>query len=553
MADDNFKSLLSPQSSWYDIAKGAFNRDKKFQKRKRKAQVGLFFMDIWENNKKNKVLKNLQALEDEKVLKHAGLQADFDKSIKLIESNDAINASSNKQYTYYDDLAENWFNENYGSIDGFSEEDLYSQDFINKKRELKRNYIDGTLYQRHLDEMKGVPTITVGEGEDAREVFVRTKEAYFKPYDDYYKAKQKYYTQPKNLSVIHQALSFIPGLGGDEITLKEDINSTKELADKRIARRKDLFTDNEAQTTLAINIEDLRAESQNFTIDIESAYEILDDAGVDKNLQDNLLRDARGLSKDGNVYTVGNVNTVLTSYLDEPVSYQLTAIQEDNKDKVVAIMGPRPEVADVNNPTDEEVAAQSQYDRDFKYRIKELSANQLGMEVSYIDKLTYSVDSTVDFLYDLDPDLDPERKNELRNKFIEDRILKEFGTADNQLVNSIRTTYMAEIASEVMLAKNGIGTRDGTNDAFNFKISVVQATTQGQFEHFRNVVPEFKNLDDAQIQSNLQSGKYDDYIYNLYKLNKTNVLNQVIDSISGGSSSNFLDDFRTNADTSFRP
>ena len=31
MADDNFKSLLSPQSSWYDIAKGAFNKDKKFQ------------------------------------------------------------------------------------------------------------------------------------------------------------------------------------------------------------------------------------------------------------------------------------------------------------------------------------------------------------------------------------------------------------------------------------------------------------------------------------------------------------------------------------------
>ena len=56
---------------------------------------------------------------------------------------------------------------------------------------------------------------------------------------------------------------------------------------------------------------------------------------------------------------------------------------------------------------------------------------------------------------------------------------------------------------------------------------------------------------DAQIQSNLQSGKYDDYIYNLYQLNKTNVLNQVIDSISGDSSSNFLDDFRTNPDTSF--
>ena len=153
MADDNFKSLLSPQSSWYDIAKGAFNRDKKFQKRKRKAQVGLFLMDIWENNKKNKVLKNLQALEDEKVLKHAGLQADFDKSIKLIETNDDINASSNKQYTYYDDLAENWFNENYGSIDGFSEEDLYSQDFINKKRELKRKNlkkVNGNHVKYHL-------------------------------------------------------------------------------------------------------------------------------------------------------------------------------------------------------------------------------------------------------------------------------------------------------------------------------------------------------------------------------------------------------------------
>ena len=149
----------------------------------------------------------------------------------------------------------------------------------------------------------------------------------------------------------------------------------------------------------------------------------------------------------------------------------------------------------------------------------------------------------------MDPDLDLERKDELRNKFIEGNILKEFGTVDNQLVNSIKTTYMAEIASEVMLAENGIGTDN--NDAYNFKMSVVNLTTERQFEHFRNVVPEFKNLSDAQIKINLQSGKYDDYIYNLYKLNKMNVLNQVIDSISGDSSSNFLDDFRTNTDINF--
>ena len=78
MADDNFKSLLSPQSSWYDIAKGAFNRDKKFQKRKRKAQVGLFLIDIWENKKKNKVLKNLD-LNPEIFLSRVGDQKIKDK------------------------------------------------------------------------------------------------------------------------------------------------------------------------------------------------------------------------------------------------------------------------------------------------------------------------------------------------------------------------------------------------------------------------------------------------------------------------------------------
>ena len=543
MADDNFKSLLSPQSSWYDIAKGAFNRDKKFQKRKRKAQVGLFLMDIWENNKKNKVLKNLQALEDEKVLKHAGLQADFDKSIKLIETNDAINASPNKQYTYYDDLAENWFDENYGSIDGFSEEDLYSQDFINKKRELKRNYIDGTLYQRHLDEMKGVPTITVGEGEDAREVFVRTKEAYFKPYDDYYKAKQKYYTQPKNLSVVHQALSFIPGLGGDEIKLKEDINSTKELADKRIARRKDLFTDNEAQTTLAINIEDLRAESQNFTIDTEAAFAIFDEAGVPKTLQDDLLREARELSQNKNVYTVGNVKTTLTSYLNEPVSYQIKSVLEDNKTRVISVIGERPVAANENNPTREEIDSQEDWDREYNYRIKELTASSIGMEVSYIDKLTFTVQETIDFMYDLDPDLDLERKDELRNKFIERSIIQEFGFGNEAFINQLNTSYMATMELNISNAVNGIN-RDG-NPAWDFYNISRFAPTPQILNRLQTIVPEFKDLSNNEIKDLLKTGgaentKYDDFIYELYRKQQLKELSQIKDVISFS-----LDDFRT--------
>ena len=543
MADDNFKSLLSPQSSWYDIAKGAFNRDKKFQKRKRKAQVGLFLMDIWENNKKNKVLKNLQALEDEKVLKHAGLQADFDKSIKLIETNDAINASSNKQYTYYDDLAENWFNENYGSIDGFSEEDLYSQDFINKKRELKRNYIDGTLYQRHLDEMKGVPTITVGEGEDAREVFVRTKEAYFKPYDDYYKAKQKYYTQPKNLSVVHQALSFIPGLGGDEIKLKEDINSTKELADKRIARRKDLFTDNEAQTTLAINIEDLRAESQNFTIDTEAAFAIFDEAGVPKTLQDDLLREERELSENKNVYTVGNVKTTLTSYLNEPVSYQLKSVLEDNKTRVISVIGERPVAADVNNPTSEEIDSQEDWDREYNYRIKELTASSIGMEVSYIDKLTFTVQETIDFMYDLDPTFDIDKKQELVSKFLERSIIQEFGFSNEAFINQLNTSYVATMELNISNAENGIN-RDG-NPAWEFYNIARFAPTPQILNRLQTIVPEFKDLSNDEISKLLEAGgaentKYDDYIYGLYRKQQLRDLSQIKDVISFS-----LDDFRT--------
>ena len=159
MADDNFKSLLSPDKSWYDVARGAFGGVKK-QQRSRRAVMGLLFgLDLWESNKRAKIEKNLQELEDQKVLELAKLQKNFDKQIELIEVDDAIKASRNGYKGYYDSQAEDIFNERMGA-DAY----LYSSDLKGNKELLKRKMevkeqISKELYNAHQERMKGVVSL----------------------------------------------------------------------------------------------------------------------------------------------------------------------------------------------------------------------------------------------------------------------------------------------------------------------------------------------------------------------------------------------------------
>lgn len=211
MAND-FKSLLGRKDVGYlDLARGAFSQSKKQRKRNRLGMAGLFLLDIWEANKLAKVNKNLEALEDQKVFEHAGVQKRWDAYSKLVEDEKAFRKDSN----YFYSQAESEFNRLNPNYDMT----------LQSQRDARKQEIAD--YQKRLEEIHK-EKINTGNID-----LKMTEEQFMKPFNDYYKSRKEDVMDPRNRSAVHQVLGVF-GLGNKRrAELDEKIKTEKAFLDKR--------------------------------------------------------------------------------------------------------------------------------------------------------------------------------------------------------------------------------------------------------------------------------------------------------------------------------
>jgi hypothetical protein len=211
MAND-FKSLLGRKDVGYlDLARGAFSQSKKQRKRNRLGMAGLFLLDIWEANKLAKVNKNLEALEDQKVFEHAGVQKRWDAYSKLVEDEKAFRKDSN----YFYSQAESEFNRLNPNYDMT----------LQSQRDARKQEVAD--YQKRLEEIHR-EKINTGNID-----LKMTEEQFMKPFNDYYKSRKEDVMDPRNRSAVHQVLGVF-GLGNKRrAELDEKIKTEKAFLDKR--------------------------------------------------------------------------------------------------------------------------------------------------------------------------------------------------------------------------------------------------------------------------------------------------------------------------------
>ena len=222
----DYKSLLgkqTPGKSWGELAAGYFSGNSKDSKKSRNALIAMLGFNAWESKRQSSVLKNLQELEDNKTVKLAKAQSEFNKRAKILEAQDSIKTKG--AYQHFESEAESWFNNAENQAAGFDPldfEDTSSPNY-NKKRQAMQRYTDEFLMPRH-----DAKYVNIDKNID-------TFEEYSKPVKDLFKAKAALASSPGKTSLVHKGLNFI-GIGGDQKYLDE-VATTKAVVDKYNQRR----------------------------------------------------------------------------------------------------------------------------------------------------------------------------------------------------------------------------------------------------------------------------------------------------------------------------
>ena len=222
----DYKSLLgkqTPGQSWGELAAGYFSGNSKDSKKSRNALIAMLGFSAIENKRQSSVLKNLQELEDNKTVKLAKAQSEFNKRAKILESQDSI--KTNGAYKHFESEAESWFNNAENQAAGFDPLDYEDTNspMYNVKRKAMQRYTDEFLMPRH-----NAKYVNIDKNID-------TFEEYSKPVKDLFKAKAALASSPGKTSLVHKGLNFI-GIGGDQKYM-DDVAKTKAVVDKYNQRR----------------------------------------------------------------------------------------------------------------------------------------------------------------------------------------------------------------------------------------------------------------------------------------------------------------------------
>ena len=179
----------STGGTFKDIAADFFSGSSNDNKRRRNVMIGTALWGAKESSMQNNVMKNLQENETQRTFELAGLTQKWDAYNTLINDDRAF--KKDKNYFFTKAEAEfNRLNPNY---------DTETKDSGDTAQESKLTEINDL--QKRYEEIHNNKMTT---GNITGKNYM-TKEAFFKPFEDYYSQQETQLSAPKNVSIIHNA------------------------------------------------------------------------------------------------------------------------------------------------------------------------------------------------------------------------------------------------------------------------------------------------------------------------------------------------------------
>jgi hypothetical protein len=184
---DVLKSLLEKQntgrSSWYDIANAWSQSNKKSTKSLRNILIGQTLFGMKEMSMQNQVMKNLRALEQERIFDLGGMNQKWEAYQGLIKDEKAYKADSN----YFKKQALAKYTEMHPDFDIKTALD---SEIADRDKEID-DYAKALLKNHQTKTQTGNFNVKIN------------KEQFFQPFNDYYNQRAEEINAPKNRSLVH--------------------------------------------------------------------------------------------------------------------------------------------------------------------------------------------------------------------------------------------------------------------------------------------------------------------------------------------------------------
>ena len=184
---DILKSLLEKQntgrSSWYDIANAWSQSNKKSTKSLRNILIGQTLFGMKEMSMQNQVMKNLRALDQERVFDLGGMNQKWEAYQGLIKDEKAYKADSN----YFKKQALAKYTEMHPDFDMKTALD---SEIADRNKEIE-DYASALLKNHETKTQTGNFDVKMN------------KEQFFQPFNDYYNQRAEEINAPKNRSLVH--------------------------------------------------------------------------------------------------------------------------------------------------------------------------------------------------------------------------------------------------------------------------------------------------------------------------------------------------------------
>ena len=417
MADDkNFTSLLgkSSGSSWGDIAGAYLSGGRKKDNRARNVLLATLFFNAKEANMQNKVMKNLQELEEQKTLELQNRAYAFEQGLKKQNQYDEV--QNRGAYDYYQDQAEKAF---YDIAENRKDRKLYDNepDFLAAKEEWKQNWAE----ERHNQFL---------ETYDAKAPRIITQAEFNKPINDYFKSRREEITNPRNVSLVHKAFGFLPGAKERDKELANKTQASKLKYNKALERSTNLVS-----VIPSLNVRELQALDRNKIIINDSNVRdlLVDDYGED--ISSEIRNEVIKRFRNSDVKTYNNYLTISQSVIDNKFSINA---QNTIRDAVAKYRSNQN--ISTNNPeiTD----------------IKELNfvRKQLGIADTTADVLESSQE-LAELVADVRNLKGKEREDYIKQKmpeFVESTVNRIAGVRNpNELQEEYRMTYLIDLSNEI--------------------------------------------------------------------------------------------------------
>lgn len=203
MAADDYTSLLGRSNqSWGEIAGTLLaeqkGKNKKARKKQKQALVAGLLLSAWDNKKVNNVIQNLQDADVDKQYDIAKATSNWEAYESFVAEDRKYISAGGKKGNYFDTQATIDFNTANPNFD-----ELYKNQ--RGRHDIRKNEIatrSESLQKQH-EEKRNTLKLDVSKPQ------YLTREKFLKPYEDFYRTKQRRATDPSELSAVHSLFGVV--------------------------------------------------------------------------------------------------------------------------------------------------------------------------------------------------------------------------------------------------------------------------------------------------------------------------------------------------------